>query len=197
MPKNNLFLQKFGTLVLASASPRRAQLLRQVGFAFDVCPSHVDEDFDHRDPVTVAQLLAERKATAIANSWKNRIVLAADTIVVLDEHILNKPIDHSDARRMLEMLSGRTHQVFTGFCLMRMSDERKCTDIERTDVTFRTLSADEIESYINDGTCFDKAGSYGIQDASAIFVERIDGDFYNVVGLPITKIYTRLNEYFA
>lgn len=197
MPKNNLFLQKFGTLVLASASPRRAQLLRQVGFEFDVHPSHVDEDFDHSDPVTVAQLLAERKAMEIANMWRDRIVLAADTIVVLDEHILNKPADPNDARRMLTMLSGRTHQVYTGFCLVRISDERKLVDVERTDVTFRPLTVQEIESYIADGTCFDKAGSYGIQDASAIFVERVDGDFYNVVGLPITKIYSRLNEYFV
>lgn len=197
MPKNNLFLQKFGTLVLASTSPRRAQLLRQVGFEFDVYPSHVDEDFDHRDPVTVAQSLAERKAMEIAKSMQDRIVLAADTIVVLDEHILNKPADHADARRMLTMLSGRTHQVYTGFCLIRLSDDRKLIDIERTDVTFRRLTNEEIDSYIADGTCYDKAGSYGIQDASAIFVERIDGDFYNVVGLPITKIYSRLNQYFV
>jgi len=194
MPKNERLVRQFGTLILASASPRRAQLLEQVGFSFKIVPSDVEEIFDHRDPATVARMLSEQKAVQVAHRFEDHWVLAADTVVALDGRILGKPRDASEAREMLSFLSGHTHEVTTGFSLIHLGKKIQHTDHELTRVTFRQLSDEEISEYIASGLAADKAGAYGIQDMSAIFVEKIDGDFYNVVGLPISRIYTLLHQ---
>ncbi len=182
----------FGQIILASSSPRRAQILRQVGFDFVVVPSTFEEVFNGDPPDIQATHLATRKAEDVARRHQNELVLAADTIVALDGHVLGKPEDTEDAVDMLNLLSGKTHDVFTGFCLMRMTPPWSYAGVERTRVHFRDLNRSEIEAYVEMGSCFDKAGSYGIQDMSALFCDRIEGDFYNVVGLPITRIYAEL-----
>jgi len=140
--------------------------------------------------------LSEKKARMAAGKITSGIVAAADTIVYLDGQILNKPKDSDDAIRMLNLLSERTHEVFTGFTLLQVPGNRIVRDSEVTDVTFRKLEPEEIQEYVQSGAPFDKAGAYGIQDdLSALFVERINGDFYNVVGLPLPKFYLALKTF--
>lgn len=196
MNQNDYLRRKFGQIVLASSSPRRAQILAQVGFDFVVEPSHVDETLQGDNPVLEARRLALDKALPVANRWPDRIVLAADTIVLIDDSVLGKPVDAGAAREMLEMLSGRTHEVHTAYALLHRAKDTTHIGVEMTRVTFRKLNSDDIDRYIATGAPFDKAGSYGIQDASAVFVESIEGDFYNVVGLPITNVYQALNAHF-
>ncbi|HMW35298.1 MAG TPA: Maf family protein [bacterium] len=183
-----------GKIILASASPRRAQILKQVGFDFDVMPSAIEEVSEHHEPVEYAREIAQKKALDIAQKYPERIVIAADTIVCLDGHILGKPSDEEDAWRMLRFLSGRNHQVYTAFAISHRSRNVNMVEHELTQVHFRRLRDEEIAMYIATGAPFDKAGAYGIQDASAIFVDRIDGDFYNVVGLPVTRLYQVLTD---
>jgi septum formation protein len=189
-----LLCQSFGQIVLASSSPRRAQILKQVGFDFIVVPSKIEEIFNGDPPDVQAMALARLKAEDIAQQYRGHLVLAADTIVALNGRILGKPQDASEAIQMLTLLSGNAHDVFTGFCWIRMTPEMSYTGVERTRVHFRDLSREEIRTYVETGTCFDKAGAYGIQDMSALFCDRIEGDFYNVVGLPITRIYRELKN---
>jgi len=184
----------FGQIILASSSPRRAQILKQVGFDFLVVPSRVEEVLNGDPPDVQATNLARQKAEDIAQHYKGHLVLAADTVVALDGRVLGKPQDASDAIQMLTLLSGKTHDVFTGFALMRLSPEWSCTGVEQTRVHFRNLEQSEMMAYVETGSCYDKAGSYGIQDMSALFCDRIEGDFYNVVGLPITRIYSELKS---
>lgn len=183
-------------LILASNSPRRKRLLEQIGLRFLVIPSHVDEDIDEEYPPEVhVRILSERKATEVAQTVSEGIILAADTIVVLDGAILNKPTDVRNAIEMLMHLSGKRHEVFTGVCLLDVSSGRKIVDHERTEVWFRELEYDEVETYVRSGGPMDKAGAYGIQDDfGAVFVERIYGDYYTVVGLPLTKVYLHLRQ---
>ncbi len=188
--------KKFGTLILASESPRRAAILRQVGFDFLVHPSRVEETYNSSDPVDIAKELAEKKAKAVSAIFQDQIVLGADTIVVLDQHILGKPMAPDDAAKMLMLLSGRTHQVYTAYCLIHENRKISVIDFSRTDVTFRILDREEVDAYIATGSPMDKAGAYGIQDGSAVFIDHIDGDFYNVVGLPVTSMYQTLFAYF-
>jgi septum formation protein len=184
-------------LILASASPRRTHLLKQIGLRFTVVPAHVDESIDELlPPYEHVTILAERKARAVAQRLGEGVVLGADTIVVLDGGIINKPADAADARRMLRMLSGRRHEVYTGFTLMDASDSRSITGWERTEVWFRVLEDQEIAAYVAAGSPMDKAGAYGIQDDyGAVFVEKISGDFYNVVGLPLCRVFLALREF--
>ena len=180
-------------LVLASRSPRRAALLRQIGFAFDVkhaeVPEHVDPD---ADPEETVLRLSAAKAEAVLPGVKKGLVIGADTVVVLDGELLGKPADAAEASEMLRKLSGKTHRVFTGFTLIDAESGSRHAGIERTDVTFRALEPWEIEGYVSSGAPMDKAGAYGIQDRSGLFVERIEGCFYNVVGFPLTKFYEGL-----
>jgi septum formation protein len=196
MFKNEFLRQRFGKIILASASPRRANILKQVGFDFQVISSDVEEVFVSGDPVECAKELASRKASVVAERFSDRIVIGADTIVYLENRILGKPQNADEASAMLEFLSGRTHHVYTAFTLLQKSKNVEVTDVEMTEVTFRQLLPDEIKHYIASDAPLDKAGAYGIQDESAVFVERINGDFYNVVGLPITKIYSALHRFF-
>jgi len=181
------------TLLLASASPRRAELLRAAGFEFHVQPAHVDESV-HIDetPDEYVRRVADAKAHAVLAAAGDRVVLAADTTVVVDGHILGKPIDSVDASRMLQLLSGRVHQVLTAVTLAQ--DGRTLTRLAVTDVEFAPLSDQEIAWYVATGEPFDKAGAYAVQGLAARFVIRIDGSYSNVVGLPVSLVYAMLRE---
>lgn len=183
-------------LVLASQSPRRKVLLRQIGLKFRVRPSAVREDLlDHETPEHNAKRIALTKALEIAKSCKRGIVIGADTIVVLKGVILGKPRSQREAEQMLRTLSGRMHTVYTGFALVDVESGRRMVEIEKTRVWFRRLSSAEIRKYVASGSPMDKAGAYGIQDDyGAVFVERIEGCFYNVVGFPLTKFYQALQR---
>lgn len=178
-------------LILASASPRRAELLRNAGIDFTVEPAHVPEEPrpDER-PLVYAQRLARDKARAVFARNSDSVVLGADTIVVVDEYLLEKPLDEADAARMLRLLSGRTHQVITGVCLCAAHYE--VTQAEITQVSFGPLTDDEISGYIATREPMDKAGAYGIQGIASRWVERIDGCYFNVVGLPVPRAYRML-----
>ena len=180
-------------IVLASASPRRAELLRAAGFEFHVQPAHVDESV-HIDetPEQYVRRVADAKARAVLAAADDRVVLAADTIVVIDGHILGKPVDETDASRMLRLLSGRLHQVLTAVTLVR--NGRTLTRLATTDVEFAPLSDQEIAWYVATGEPFDKAGAYAVQGLAARFVARIDGSYSNVVGLPVALVYAMLRE---
>lgn len=191
----NMFAQR---LFLASQSPRRAQLLKLVGFEFDVIPSHFDEDsIDEKNPEQHVKILSFKKARSVAANLDDGVIIGADTIVVLDEKILGKPKDADEARRMLQSLSGRFHEVYTGFTLLRNPDGSHVSDFEKTRVHFRELSDWEIERYVATQSPMDKAGAYGIQDQSAVFADRIEGCFYNVVGFPLSKFYTAMHDFVA
>jgi septum formation protein len=186
-------------LILASKSPRRIALLKQIGLEFDIIPSSTDESFDlSLTPEANARRLALEKATNVGAQIDEGIVIGADTIVLLDGELLAKPIDAKDAIRMLQKLSGRTHIVITGFALLDRPGNRSVSDAEMTRVTFRSLSPEEIERYVAGGSPFDKAGGYGIQDDyGAVFVSRIEGCFYNVVGFPLSKFHETLGKFCA
>lgn len=178
-------------LILASASPRRAELLRNAGIPFTVAPAHVREEaLPNETPLNYAQRLARDKASAIFASHPEDAVLGADTVVVVDEHLLEKPTDADDAARMLRLLSGRRHQVITGVCLVAAGFER--SEAEVTQVTFSELSNDEIAAYVRTGEPMDKAGAYAIQGIASRWTERIDGCYFNVVGLPMPRVYRLL-----
>jgi len=186
-------------LILASRSPRRISLLRQIGLDPAVFPCEIPEDFDlSLDPSRNAGNLALQKARCVAGEVRDGIIIGADTIVVIDGLMLGKPSDKADASRMLSLLSGRTHTVLTAFAVVERPSDRFIVDAETTLVTFRELPSDEIQEYVDGGSPMDKAGAYGIQDDyGAVFVTRIEGCFYNVVGLPLARLYLRLTEMFG
>ena len=178
-------------LILASASPRRAELLRHAAIAFSVEPAHVREQpFQNESPLDYAKRLARDKARAVYARHPDSTVLGADTVVVVDEHLLEKPADERDASRMLRLLSGRSHQVITGVCLVAPGFER--TEAEVTQVVFSPLSEDEIAFYVQTDEPLDKAGAYAIQGIASRWVERIEGCYFNVVGLPLPRVYRML-----
>ncbi|MDZ7291308.1 MAG: Maf family protein [candidate division KSB1 bacterium] len=185
-------------IILASASPRRAEILRKLGLTFTVQPSAVEENNSTaRTPAAHALDLARRKAWAVAANVNKGICIGADTIVVLGEEIIGKPASEDEACEMLRQLSGKTHRVFTGFAIIDRPSNREATGVEMTEVTFRELEEAEIRAYVHSGEAMDKAGAYGIQDASAVFAERINGCFYNVVGFPLTRFYLTLRSFYA
>jgi septum formation protein len=180
-------------LILASASPRRAELLRNADIPFTVDPAHVPEHpLPGEAPLDYAQRLARDKARAVFARHPHDAVLGADTVVVVNEHLLEKPSDTQDAARMLRLLSGRTHGVITGVCLMMTGFER--TEAEITRVTFAQLSEKEIVDYVGSGEPMDKAGAYGIQGIASRWVTAIEGCYFNVVGLPVSRVYRILRE---
>ncbi len=184
-------------LVLASASPRRKRLLDRLGLACAVEPSPADEVIPAGEaPADVVQTLARQKAKPVAARYPQALTLAADTVVAYDGEILGKPSDDTAARATLRALSGSTHTVYTGLALMRPAGDLAVTDVEATHVTFGRLTNAEIDAYVASGAPMDKAGSYGIQDGlGALFVERIEGDYYNVVGLPLRRLYLLLRTH--
>ncbi len=181
------------TLILASASPRRRDLLAQAGLRFDVLPAHIDETLHSNEtPTAYVQRLALEKALAIHAQHPKAIVLGADTTVVCEQQILNKPTDLADAERMLRQLSNRIHQVHTGIAVVTPTDQR--SHIETTSVFFSAISDDDLAHYLATGDSLDKAGAYGIQGYAARWIPRIEGDFFNVMGLPIAAVIRLLRE---
>lgn len=202
-------------LVLASASPRRQDLLRSAGISFQIQPADVDETpLPGESARECAERLAREKALAVWRTRPGELVLGADTVVVIDDSILGKPIDSDDAARMLRMLSGRFHQVITGVCLVSRSGSGSSvtptnasstapgncemrTSSETTLVTFSALTDAEIRDYVATGEPMDKAGAYAIQGIASRWIPRIEGDYSNVVGLPVARVYRMLQEVHA
>ncbi len=185
-------------LILASSSSRRAELLRDAGIAFEVCAPRVDEA-RHPDETAEKMVarLAEAKARAVAElagEGKPAIIIGADTAVELDGEIFGKPRDAADAREMLSYLSGRTHFVLTGICVLRLPDGATRSAVERTAVTFAPLDPSEIEAYVTSGEPFDKAGGYAIQGRAGRYIPRIEGCYFNVVGLPLARLHAQLSD---
>ena len=183
------------SLVLASNSPRRQQLLRELGFEFTVEVRPTDELFPADMPASeVAGYLAQHKAEQFAHDLGDKLVLCADTVVVVDNQILNKPADALEARAMLEKLSGRSHQVITGVCLFSAEGYQTISDV--AEVTFKPLTETEIEYYITHYRPFDKAGAYGVQEwIGMIGIPRIEGSFYTIMGLPLHQVYELLRPF--
>ena len=180
-------------LVLASRSPRRAELLRAAGIPFEVASVDLDEQFHRGEkPEHAVARLAEAKAAAVAASHPDAVVLGADTTVVIRGEALAKPKDEADAIRMLRLLSGRSHDVWTGICLFGQG--RRLVHVEPTRVRMAQLGEKEIAWYVSTGEPFDKAGGYAIQGLASRFIEGIDGSYSNVVGLPISSVYELLKE---
>ncbi len=182
-------------LILASASPRREELLRLLGLDFQVIPSRVDETFFvNEKPAEHVLRLAENKAHAVAQLHPRAWVLGADTIVVIDGEVLGKPVNPPAAAAMLEKLSGRTHEVFTGFALLRLAARIAIRQEVRASVTFRNISADEKMWYIRSPEPYDKAGAYAVQGLGAFFIKEIKGSYTNVMGLPLCEVVDVLKE---
>ena len=178
-------------IILASGSPRRKQLLEQIDLEFEVVPSQIYEDFSlNLSPTDFVEYYAQEKAKDVANSYPDKWVIGADTIVVFESHILGKPKNEKDSFQMLKRLSGNTHQVITGVSIQNIKQDISDSFHERTNVTFNTLSDNIINYYIETYNPFDKAGSYGIQDWFSVCVNRIDGCFYNVMGFPLSSFYS-------
>ena len=183
-------------LLLASASPRRAEILRAVNWPFDALATNIDETLSPGENAEAAvQRLALEKAEAAAKQHPSLLVLGADTMVVVDSEILGKPQDESDARRMLRLLSGKWHDVLTGVALVR-SEGNGCRVVahERTRVRFSVMSDAEIDWYVKSGEPVDKAGAYAVQGRAALFIEEIRGDYWNIVGLPVRLVYKLVSE---
>lgn len=181
-------------IILASQSPRRIELLKKIVTEFKVHASHIDETVHIDDPALYVRDISKQKVMAIAKHYDEGIIIGADSVVVLFHRILGKPGNHQEAIDMLTSLSGNTHEVYTGYTLLDRRSGEQIVDHEITKVTFRALTRDEIIKYVEVAQPFDKAGAYGIQDESAVFVERIEGCFYNVMGLPVAKIYSSLRR---
>ncbi len=183
-------------LILASASPRRSALLSQIGLTFEIFPSEIEEPLPDKNlsPEKVTQKLAQLKARAVAEHYTEGIIIGADTLVLLKKELLGKPKNREDAKSMLSRLSGKTHRVITGVALIDVKKKTETTWSEVTKVCFRELCADEIDNYIESGEAKDKAGAYGIQGRGAAFVKRIDGCYFNVVGLPLASFVEKLAD---
>lgn len=180
-------------IVLASGSPRRHELLTRLGIDHIIDPAHVDERSEPGElPETLAVRLATTKAETVAGRHEGKIVLAADTLVVLDGRVLNKPVDEEDAYRMLTALSGREHRVITAVAVVRDGEVRVRHEVTR--VWFRELSPDRVRDYVVTGEPLDKAGGYGLQGLGGVLVERIDGDYFCVIGLPVGLTVQLLEE---
>jgi septum formation protein len=184
-------------LVLASGSPRRAEILRAVGWPFEASAADVDESMHEGEAAgDYVRRLAREKAGRIASSRLFGLVLGADTVVVSPEgRVMGKPRDGEDARRMLAELAGRWHEVLTGVALMRAESGRSVVGMERTRVRFGPLSGQEVEDYVATGEPADKAGAYAIQGRAALFIDAIEGDYWNVVGLPVRLVYNLAREF--
>lgn len=188
-------------IILASASPRRKQLLNHIDLTFSVDPSSANEIYSKDlNPTEVVKTLANRKARDVATKHKSALVIGADTIVSFEDSILEKPETHNKAKQMLGRLSNNTHQVITGVHLCKTDSSRSITDsqsfTEITDVTFGSIADDFIDDYVTNGHAMDKAGAYGIQDNfGALFIKNINGDYYNVVGFPLHSFYTAMQSF--
>ena len=181
-------------LLLASASPRRREILENLGFEFEILPSNVDEsEVPWSDPVESAKLLAEIKAIDAQKTRPRKTIIAADTIVLCEGQVMGKPSSSEDAAEMLGTLSGRMHEVVTGIALITPPNLR-IIEAESTKVFFRKLSPEEISRYISTREPFDKAGAYAIQGYASAFIDRIEGDYFNVVGLPVARLFSMFRK---
>jgi septum formation protein len=181
-------------LILASQSPRRSELLRRLGLQFQVVPADIDESYvDHEMPADHAERLAREKAITVARGNPDALVVGSDTIVILDNDVLGKPRDEREAVQMLLRLSGREHEVFTGVAVVH--GERVESELERVRVRFRALDRRECEEYVATGEPLDKAGAYGIQGFGSAIVEQIRGDYFAVMGLPVTRTLELLRRH--
>jgi septum formation protein len=183
-------------IYLATRSPRRKKLLKQLNIKFHSFSVDLKEEIlDGEHPVQTVKRLANEKMRLASKKADAGIFITADTLVVYDKHVLGKPKNKRDAEKILKMLSGETHHVYTGFMILNKNNKKQILDYERTAVTFRRLNIREIKDYVSTGNPMDKAGGYGIQDEfGAVFVEKISGCYYNVMGLPLSKIYYSLKE---
>lgn len=184
-------------IILASKSPRRREILENTKVRFSVKESQVDEVIkDDESPKETVMRLAYEKALDVANNNKESLVIGADTIVVINDRILGKPKNEEEAYNMIKLLSGKTHCVITGFALINLSLNKKVIDCEVSQVTFKELSEECIKDYLNTKESLDKAGAYGIQGYGGLLVNNIQGDYFNIVGLPISKISDCLKDHF-
>ncbi|RAW10324.1 septum formation protein Maf [Paenibacillus taichungensis] len=187
-------------IILASTSPRRKELIASLHLAFEVIPSHADEDTPPEwTPEQTVQELAMRKALAVYRGLEGReqdaVIVGSDTVVVLDGDILGKPVDEADAERMLSRLQGRVHRVFTGVACIDVSNGQSMVQYRQTDVTMKELSEATIRAYVQTGEPSDKAGSYAIQGIGASLIERVEGCYFNVVGLPLSLLSDMLDGF--
>lgn len=184
---------KTADVILASASPRRRELLEQIGVKFRICVSDADESCDIKKPDELVRFLSEKKAESVFTENPESIVIAADTVVYLEgEGIMGKPKDDADAYRMILKLSGKVNEVYTGVTVA--DKDGKETFAVKTEVHFKELSDEEIREYVSSGECSDKAGAYAIQGRACVFIEKIVGDYFNVVGLPLSPLYDILKK---
>lgn len=176
-------------IILASNSPRRKELLELAKIPYQVMPANIEENLNHNLSV-IEQIedIAYQKTKHIKEKINNKIILGADTVVLINNEILGKPHSKEDARWMIKLLSGKTHQVITGCCIYDYQKNEYLKFHQITDVTFYEITEQEIETYIQNPTIYDKAGAYAIQEDAAVFVESINGDYYNIMGLPIAKV---------
>jgi septum formation protein len=188
-------------LILASSSPRRAEILRNAGFDFEIVHAHIDESRRAHEPADdYVRRLAEAKARTVARQLTNdaasdsAFIIGADTVVVMGDEILGKPSSPANASEMLRRLSGKTHEVFTGLSVLQGNGVATRTAVETTRVTFAALSEREIDDYIATGEPFDKAGAYAIQGRGGKFISRIEGCYFNVMGLPLARLYAILHD---
>ncbi len=183
-------------IILASASPRRKEILAKTGLAFEVDRSGYDEQLDPRiEPHRLARTLAWHKAQAVSGRYQDALLIAADTFIAFRGHMLGKPHTAAEAVRMLGMLSGKTHSVITGYAVIDTRTGRRASGSEETKVVFRRLSKAEISAYVKTGEPLDKAGAYAIQGRGAMLVQRIEGDYLNVVGLPLVSLVRTLRKF--
>jgi septum formation protein len=183
-------------IVLASGSPRRRALLEQIGLKFEVEPSEFPENPSKKlSPSALVKHLSQEKAKAVAPKFPDALIIAADTIGVIHGRTIGKPEDADGARKMLNLLSGRTHRVITGFTLLDTSSGRILTQTVKTEVTFRKLSAGAIDAYVATGEPLDKDGAYAIQGVGAVLVKEIRGDYFNVTGLPLSALAAALKKF--
>lgn len=188
-------------IVLASASPRRSELLKQIGLEFRVCVSNAEEVIHHKEPSEVVKELSVQKAAAVYEMLQGRqeacdLIIGADTVVACDGRILGKPETKEDAVGMLRLLQGRSHEVYTGVCMIHGRTGARKSFFEETKVVFCPMTEEEITEYVNTKDCMDKAGSYGIQGFCARYIKGIEGDYNNVVGLPVCRLYQEIKSMF-
>jgi septum formation protein len=183
-------------IILASTSPRRKALLKQIGLEFIIVPSDIEEKLNPRyKPRRQAEILSLQKAESVALKQKHALIISADTLVALNDEIFGKPKDRKDAKRMLGVLSGTTHSIFTGFTIIDTDTKKTVTKSIETKVTFKKLTAKEIQSYLATPEPYDKAGAYAIHLMAAVFVEKIEGDFFGAVGLPLHLLAEELKRF--
>ena len=181
--------------ILASKSPRRERILRKIGINFEIIPSNISEDSGFNlSPENLAKYLSEKKVRKISKMHKNKIIIGADTIVYVDKEMFGKPRDKDENYKMLRFLSGKTHNVVTGVCIANKDQDILKIFSQTTKVTVRKIPEDELLYYIDNFCSLDKAGGYGIQDWSSVWIKKIDGCFYNVMGLPLSKFYKNYNR---